>query len=198
MSGFHAYHEFMVLRRHFTSDYDAVKYNFKLRLSRATYDRGRDKLFYEKLGKHPSVRDFIVANLVEDRRVWIRDLAYSDGCRQVYDAWRTRNESLGYRLSEDLRRLNRRSPSAIVDCEFNELFASADGSHPPLLAAYQAGDVCVETIALLLELTGASAVWDSSVNPLVRDTAFLARKYSPFIRYDRGSAKAMIVAVFAS
>ena len=67
MSAFECYKEYVALKNHFTKpSYDYFKYNGKAKLNPSSFDGRKDKLFFQKLAKHPDVHNFLVANLSEN------------------------------------------------------------------------------------------------------------------------------------
>ena len=67
MSAFEAYKEYIALKNHFTkADYDYIKYNGKTGLKYTSFEKRKDKVFFEKLSKIENVCDFLVANFSID------------------------------------------------------------------------------------------------------------------------------------
>lgn len=190
MSAFECYKEYVALKNHFTKpDYDYFKYNGKVRVKTETFERRKDKLFFQKLAKHPDVHSFLVANLSENEKHWIRDLAYSDSAEKTYKDWLKRQQSLSYFFKKELENL---------DKDFNENFVCKDGTHPLLLRLYLGKQISLETLCLLLSLTGAKKHWDSKLEyDLVWDSIKTkVEKYSPFIKYDKDKLKKIILDYF--
>ena len=48
MDGYLAFQIYQSLKLHFTSDYDAVKYNFKTAVKRGSFEKRRDRYFFRE------------------------------------------------------------------------------------------------------------------------------------------------------
>ena len=49
-NGYQAYQIYQSLKLHFTTDYDAVKYNYKTSVKQSSFERRRDRLRQEDFG----------------------------------------------------------------------------------------------------------------------------------------------------
>ena len=100
-SGYQAYQIYQSLKLHFTTDYDAVKYNYKTSVKQSSFERRRDRYFFEKLSRRFKREDLIhyfTANLIENQKVWIGDM--SD---EIYSAYVARYDKLTYMFDEDVK-----------------------------------------------------------------------------------------------
>ena len=122
MSAFECFKEYVALKNHFSKPtYDYFKYNGKVKLNPSSFDTRKDKLFFQKLAKHPDVQNFLIANLSENERAWIKDLAYSEDAEKVYKTWLKRQQSLSYVFKQELGKL---------DSDFNRNFLCKSNEHP--------------------------------------------------------------------
>lgn len=191
MSAFDCYKEYLALKNHFTKpDYDYFKYNGKVRSNVDSFEKRADKFFFQKLAKHPDVRNFLVANFSENEKAWIRNLAYNESAEQVYKNWLKRQQSLSYLFKQELSKL---------DTNFNNNFACKENEHPLLLRKFLGNEVSLETLCLLLEFTGAKKHWDSKMQyDLVYDTIKTKiEKYSPFIKCDKDKLRKVVLDYFS-
>lgn len=192
MSAFDCYKEYLALKNHFTKpEYDYQKYNGKLKVNADSFNSRKDKLFFQKLAKHPDVHNFLVANLSRNSKAWIKELAYSDDAEKVYKDWLKRNQSLTYLVKNELSQLN---PN------FNENFTITNNSpHPYLLKMYLGGYITLETLCILLELSKAKKHWDSKLeyDPIYQDVKLKIEKYIPFIKYDKEKMKNIVIDYFS-
>jgi hypothetical protein len=190
MSGFECYKEYLALKQHFTQHgYDYFRYNGKVKANNSSFDSRKDKLFFQKLAKHPDVKNFLIANLSVNEKVWIRELAYSDDAEKTYKDWLKRQQSLTYVFKQDLSKL---------DFNFNDNFIVKDNEHPVLLKKYFGKEISLETICLLLEFSGAKKYWDSKMQyDLVwENTKTKIEKYTPFINVDKENLKKIVLDYF--
>ena len=106
MSAFEAYKEYVALKNHFTKpDYDFIKYNGKTGLKVSSFEKRKDKIFFEKLAKIENYHEFLVANFSVNPKLWIRDLSYSEDAKLIYQDWKKRNQSITYLYKKEFRKI---------------------------------------------------------------------------------------------
>ena len=81
---FETYVYYLALKRHFTSNYDFVKYNGKVNARVDAFERRKDKFFFFKLSKRKDVKNFILANLLLKPDAWAGSLVDSPEADKVY------------------------------------------------------------------------------------------------------------------
>jgi len=190
MSAFECYKEYLALKNHFTKpNYDYFRYNGKLKVNSDSFNNRKDKLFFQKLAKHPDVHNFLIANLSDNEKYWIRELAYSEEAENRYKQWLKRQQSLTYVFKQQLGKL---------DSDFNQNFIVKDNEHPLLLKLFLGNDIDLETLCILLDLTGAKNHWDSKMKyDMIYDSVKLKiEKYTPFIKYDKEKMKKIVLDYF--
>ena len=190
MSAFECYQEYLALKNHFSKPtYDYFRYNGKMKVNISSFEKRKDKLFFQKLAKHPDVHNFLIANLSENEKSWIRELAYSEEAEKTYKSWLKRQQSLSYVFKQELGNL---------DTRFNENLICRDNEHPFLLKLYLGKQVSLDTLCLLLDISGAKKHWDSKMQyDLIWDTIRIkVEKYSPFITCDKDKIKNIVLDYF--
>jgi len=190
MSAFECYQEYLALKNHFSKPtYDYFRYNGKMKVNVSSFEKRKDKLFFQKLAKHPDVHNFLIANLSENEKSWIRELAYSEEAEKTYKSWLKRQQSLSYVFKQELGNL---------DIRFNENLICRDNEHPFLLKLYLGKQVSLDTLCLLLDISGAKKHWDSKMQyDLIWDTIRIkVEKYSPFITCDKDKIKNIVLDYF--
>jgi hypothetical protein len=173
MSGFEAYKVYVALKNHFTKEgYDYVKFNGKAKLNKSSFDKRKDKVFFEKLAKHDDLENFLISNFIENNRLWIRDLAYSEDAEKRYVAWKKRIGSLTYNFKKDLKK--------IID------EPAGDHQHPTALRLYLGNEISLESLCVLLKMSRAVKQWDSTLeyDPVWQEVRLKVIKYTPFLRFD--------------
>ena len=141
-NGYQAYQIYQSLKLHFTTDYDAVKYNYKTSVKQSSFDRRRDRYFFEKLSRRFNKEELIhyfTANLIENQKVWIGDM--SD---DIYSAYVARYDKLTYMFDEDVKFLYNKGYTFDQLCSTTENY-----SVNPLLEALRAHEIRPETVVLL-------------------------------------------------
>jgi len=179
MSALECYQQYLAIKQHFSKpNYDYFKYNGKVKVNAATFDARKDKLFFQKLAKHPDVTNFLVANLSENDKAWIKELAYSESAEKTYKAWIKRQQSLTYIFQNDLEKLDR---------VLKNNFTCKSGEHPLLLKKFLGKEISLETLCILLEFSGAKAMWDTKMEYDLVWESFKTKieKYLPFIKYEK-------------
>lgn len=191
MSAYECYKEYLALKNHFSKqDYDYFKYNGKLRVNPDSFNSRKDKLFFQKLAKHPDVHNFLVANLSKNEKAWIKELAYSEEAERTYKDWLKKQQSLTYVFKNELNRLS---------SNFNDNFLiGKKEQHPLLFRRYLGGEVSLETLCILLELSKAKRYWDKKMeyDPVYQETKTKVEKYIPFLKYDKDKIKNIALAFF--
>jgi hypothetical protein len=67
MNGYSAYTLFLAMKQHFTtSSYDYYRFNGKVRASQGSFEKRKDKYFFEKLGKVQDPQQRVLANMLKD------------------------------------------------------------------------------------------------------------------------------------
>jgi len=141
-NGYQAYQIYQSLKLHFTTDYDAVKYNYKTSVKQISFERRRDRYFFEKLSRRFSREELIqyfTANLIENQKVWIGDM--SD---KIYSDYVARYDKLTYMFDEDVKLLYNKGYTFDQLCSTTE-----DYSVNPLLEALRSREIHPETVVLL-------------------------------------------------
>ena len=191
MSAFECYKEYIAIKNHFSQPaYDYFKYQGKVKAVVETFNKRKDKIFFEKLAKHPDVHNFLIANLSENEKSWIKELAYNKEAENIYKNWLKKQQSLSYFFKNDLSKLKH---------NFDENFICNNHEHPYLLKLYLGKQISLETFCLLLEITGAQKHWDCNMEyDLIWDSIRLkVKKYIPFIKHDKQKMKKIVIDFFS-
>lgn len=173
----------MAIKNHFTKPtYDYIKYNGKTGVKHASFDKRKDKIFFEKLSKIEDVVGFLVANLSINPKLWIRDLAYSESAKVVYQDWKKRNQSLSYNYKTD----------------FKKIVEEPGGQqHPAALRLYLGNQISLESLCIFVAMSNAVETWDAKLeyDPIWEDIRMKVVKYTPFVKYDKVKIKQIMLDV---
>jgi len=192
MSAFECYKEYVALKNHFTKpSYNYHKYNGKSKLSFDSFDVRKDKLYFMKVAKHPDPRNYILSNLVENPKLWIKEIAFSPSSEEVYKGWSKRQQSLVYLFQEELSKLNE---------DFDSNFKAEDRTHPYILKLYIRKEISLETLVILVDLVRCASYWSKrfEYDPTIQDVLNKIMKYRPFLTYDREKVKNIVLDKFGS
>ena len=179
---------YLALKRHFTSSYDYHKYNGKINASITSFETRKDKFFFYKLSKRNDAKDFILANMVNDPKIWIGDIVGEEG-EKVFTEWTKKQQSLSYVFKTELGKL---------DEDFDSNLITKDGQHPKLLRLHTSGNISQETLIIIDDLTNVFSYWSKKVLDKIIFPDILNRcnKYKPFLNYDKTKMKNILVAQF--
>jgi hypothetical protein len=179
------------MKLHFESDsYDAIKYNYKTSVKPQSFWKRRDKYFFAKVGKKfndaSELIRYYVSYFIQDKN-WIGDMLDDD---DTYRLYQKRMQSLGYIFEQDLSKLAELG-------NFDQVLDSSDG-HPLIITSFMAGDINIETVVILNQLTGFMNKADKEITETIvwPDVSRKIRKYSPFVSYDLEKAKNIVLRVF--
>ena len=141
MNGFEAYRIYNALRLHFTTDFNAVKYNFKTNVSPSSFEMKKEKYFFEKLARtYSNMNDlvgFYTSNFIQENS-WPNDMKDS-----VYGVWEGRLQSISYLLSEDCKTIADQAENH--NWNFTDLFKARNTF---LYDLYHSDIIEIETLCL--------------------------------------------------
>ena len=179
---FEVYCEYLALKNHFSNPkYDYFKYNKKVRATITSFNKRRDKYFFEKTSrkyKDEEIVNFLVANFVEStsvNQVWIGEIISSG--ERTYQDWTKRQQSLTYLFKEQSNEL-------LSNNELENLFSCSKG-HPTILKRFLGGDISLETFVIYDRIFSFRKKFDKKLKDPVWETVSLKlQKYSPFLNID--------------
>ena len=179
---FDTYQHYLSLKNHFTNPkYDFFKYGAKTRASMASFNKRRDKYWFEKTSRKYSdkeVVDFLVSNFVSTdnpQNLWIGEIINSG--ERKYADWMKRQQSLTYLFKEQSNEL-------LSQNELENLFDCSKG-HPKILKRFLSGSISLETLAIYEIIFHFSKNFDKKLNdPVWESVSLKIRKYIPFLNID--------------
>mgnify|MGYP000282246571 FL=1 len=183
---FDLYVYFLALKKHFTSNYDFFKYNGKVKASLYSFENRNDKFHFYKLSKKPEAKNLILANMLENPKIWIGDLL-EDKCLDIYKQWEKKQQSLGYVFRNDLSKLDFDDPKADLRVQ--------NGQHPRLLKLHINGEVEIETLIILNDLAKFFSYWEEKISDTILFPSInkKCRDYQPFLNYDKAKMKKVVL-----
>jgi hypothetical protein len=190
MSAFECYKEYVALKNHFTKlSYNYHKYNGKSKLSFESFDGRKDKLYFMKVAKHPDPRNYILSNLVENPKLWIKEIAFSSSSEEVYKGWTKRQQSLTYLFKEELSKLKD---------NFDSNIKAKDHTHPYVIKLYIRKEISLETLVILVDLVRCASYWSRKFvyDPTIDEILVKMMKYRPFLDYDKEKVRKIVLDKF--
>ena len=167
------------MKSHFTnSKYDFFKYGGKSRATMSSFNKRRDKYWFEKTSRKYSdeeVLNFLLANFVNTdtpQNLWIGEIINSG--ERTYAEWMRRIQSLTYIFKEQ-------SQNLLSETDLEELFNCSKG-HPLVLKKYLGGEISLETLTILEKVFSFVKNFDKKLQDPVWETVSLKiKKYTPFL-----------------
>ena len=182
MSPFECYQHYLSLKNHFTNPkYDFFKYGAKTRASVASFNKRRDKYWFEKTSRKYSdkeIVDFLVSNFVAStnpQNLWIGEIINSG--ERNYAEWTKRQQSLSYLYREQMQEF-------FSENKLEDAFNCSKG-HPPILKKFLGGEISIETLSICEKIFCFRERFDKKLDDPVWETVSLKiKKYSPFLNID--------------
>ena len=191
MEPYDAFRFYQSMKLHFESDsYDAIKYNYKTSVKPQSFWKRKDKYFFAKVGKKfndaRELINYYAAHFIQDK-TWIGEMLEDE---DIYKSYQKRMQSLGYTFENDMNTL-------VWLGSLDQVLDSKDG-HPKIITSYLGGDINIESVVILNQLTGFMNRADKEITETIvwPDVSRKIRKYSPFVQYDLEKAKNIVLKVF--
>jgi len=197
MNGFKAYQNYLAVKNHFNSDYDFIKYNGKVPININSFNKRRDKFYFEKIEKKykKELVPFLIANLIKDKNAWAGSLV-SDTAENIFKEWKKKFESLKYEFKKELSLLANYIEDN--DISFDELFICKDNEHPIIFKFLLAQNISLETFIILNRILNFSKHYDKKMldDPVWLEYTTKIRKYNSFFTINDSEYKKIIQNVF--
>ena len=176
---FETYQTYLSMKSHFTNrKYDFFKYGGKSRATMSSFNKRKDKYWFEKTSRKYSdeeIQNFLLANFVSTdnpQNLWIGEIINSG--ERNYSQWMKRKQSLTYLFKEQSNEL-------LSDNNLNEVFDCSKG-HPPILKKYLGGEMSLETLTILERIFSFVQNFDKKLkDPVWESVSLKLKKYIPFI-----------------
>lgn len=175
---FDVYVRYLALKRHFTTDsYDFHKYHGKVKASFDSFQTRSDAYFFFKLSRTKHWNDLVLANVISNPNVWVRDLC-EQPAEQVYIDWKKKTDGLTHHFSSELNKLK-----PVLE----DNFAISNGNHPYLLTLLLRNQISIEFFTILTHITNVLPYWKTHLeyDVVAQDAIKTATKYFPFLTFDK-------------
>ena len=179
MTPFETYQTYLGMKSHFTNPkYDFIKYGGKSRATMTSFNKRKDKYWFEKTSRKYSdqeVIDFLLSNFVNatnPQNLWIGEIINSG--ERTYSEWMKRQQSLTYLFTEQ-------SSELLLEKNLDEVFNCSKG-HPIVLKKYLGGDISLETFAIFEKIFSFKNKFDKKLpDPVWETVSVKLKKYLPFL-----------------
>jgi len=193
---FETYQTYLSMKSHFTNPkYDFIKYGGKSRATMASFNKRKDKYWFEKTSRKYSdeeVLNFLLANFVttdNPQNLWIGEIINSG--ERNYADWMRRKQSLTYLFKEQSGKL-------LSENELETVFDCSKG-HPVILKKYLGGEISLETLTIMEKVFSFVRDFDKKLTDPVWETVSLKiKKYIPFININVYNYKKILKEVISN
>ena len=176
---FETYQSYLSMKSHFTNrKYDFFRYGGKSRATMSSFNKRKDKYWFEKTSRKYSdgeIVDFLLANFVttdNPKNLWIGEIINSG--ERTYADWMRRKQSISYLFKEESGKL-------LENNNLEELFDCGKG-HPIILKRFLGGDISLETFVIYDIIFSFSENFDEKLlDPVWETVSLKIRKYKPFL-----------------
>jgi hypothetical protein len=187
---FETYQHYLSLKNHFTNPkYDFFKYGAKTRASITSFNKRKDKYWFEKSSRKyndKEVVDFLVSNFVSadnPQNLWIGEIINSG--ERTYADWMRRQQSLTYLFKEQ-------STELFSENELETAFNCSKG-HPIVLKRFLSGKLSPETFVIYDKIFSIVKDFDKKLlDPVWETVSLKIKKYNPFLNIDVFSYKKIL------
>ena len=176
---FETYQTYLSMKNHFTNrKYDFFTYGGKSRATMTSFNKRKDKYWFEKTSRKYSdqeITDFLLANFVTadpPQNLWIGEIINSG--EKTYADWMKRQQSLTYLFKEQ-------STELLSEKKLEEVFNCSKG-HPIVLKKYLGGEISLETLTIMEKIFSFVKNFDTKLqDPVWESVSLKIRKYLPFL-----------------
>ena len=176
---FETYRTYLSMKSHFTNPkYDFIKYGGKSRATITSFNKRKDKYWFEKTSRKYSdqeIIDFLLSNFINatnPQNLWIGEIINSG--ERTYAEWKMRQQSLTYMFTEQ-------SENLLSENDLEKVFNCSKG-HPIVLKKYLGGEISLETLSILEKVFSFKGKFDKKLNDPVWETVSMKlKKYLPFL-----------------
>ena len=193
---FETYRTYLSMKSHFTNPkYDFFKYGGKSRATVSSFNKRKDKYWFEKTSRKYSdeeVLNFLLSNFAiadNPQNLWIGEIINSG--ERNYADWMRRKQSLTYLFKEQSEKL-------LSENELETVFDCSKG-HPVILKKYLGGEISLETLTIMEKVFSFVRDFDKKLTDPVWETVSLKiRKYIPFININVYNYKKILKEVISN
>ena len=187
---FETYQTYLSMKSHFTNKrYDFFKYGGKSRATMTSFNKRKDKYWFEKTSRKYSdqeITNFLLSNFVttdNPKNLWIGEIINSG--EKIYADWTRRQQSLTYLFKEQ-------SMELLSENKLEEVFNCSKG-HPLILKRYLGGKISLETFVIFEKIFSFGKKFDNKLNdPVWESVSLKLKKYLPFLNINVMSYKKIL------
>lgn len=177
---FETYQHYLSLKNHFTNPkYDFFKYGAKTRATVTSFNKRKDKYWFEKTSRKYSDKEivqFLVSNFAASdnpQNLWIGEIINSG--ERNYADWMRRQQSLKYHFKEQSKKL-------LSENGLENVFKCTK-KHPIILKKFLGGEVSLDTLVIYEKIFHFSKNYDEKLkdDPVWPLVSLKITKYNQFL-----------------
>ena len=177
------------MKAHFgKGDYDFVKFNGKTKVSRESFWKRKDRVWFVMLGRKynssliESVEDYLLANFIVETKGYIGN--FND---QNYFDWMNRMSRIETLFENEATKL--------FEDRSLDVLNVPDNSHPKLLKEYLGKRVSAETMVILDKIMDYSSKWDIQMEDdmIWTKVKTLLNNYKKLLTFDKKECKMILI-----
>jgi len=184
LSPFECYKTYIALKSHFKNEkYDFFEYQGRTNVGKKSYEKRKDKIFFEILSEKYRSKDIIqifVSNHIKNGDFWVGEIQASDECIETWKKWKGKIQNFPYWFRMDCEK--------IFQHDMNKLFyvdsQSSSITIPHILRLVLQEDIMLETMIVLNSLLKFTDGWNQAglkIDPMWNELDFRIQKYTPFL-----------------
>lgn len=177
ITGFRAYTLYLAVQRHFAiGSYNGFKYNFRVKVPVATYEKRKDRFVFEKLANKYISEDQLINFYVANT---LAGISYAGSMTEPpFSEWKGKMSNLSYNYGVDMKKVFCYTSS----CDYQQLTNNIDGTYPIILRLLMMEQIRIESVIVFDHLTGFLGncpEYDRLIWPELKNKL---EAYSPFIK----------------
>ena len=183
MKPFEVYQTFLTLKAHFRNNgFDFHRYG-KVKVLPETFERRKDRYFFEKLSKKYSgdeLVEFLLSQFLVNKK-WIGDML-SEEATEAHTTRTRRVQSLQYHIKTEINQLwalCKETPD-----KFNNMFTPVDGSYAPIFKYLMEKKISPETFVVLDDILHFTKSWNTAGDPIWEEIGIPILRYAPFLHLE--------------
>jgi hypothetical protein len=180
------------LKLHFTQQsYDYFRYQGKSKVTIDSFEVRKDKWHFSKLSRKFTNKEecvsFLVANFLEDEKVWIGSLL-TEEADIIFKKRQKVIQSLSYTFENDCLKLFEHNENP------NGLLKVTNGEHPVLLKKTMRKEIEIETACILNMILNFLPNWQTKISDTIIWPIWQTKilKYAPFLPQDTVKYKLLL------
>lgn len=152
MTAFKTFTVYCGIKTHFGKlQFDYAKYNSKIKINPDAFLKRTDKYYFEKLSKNikeSDLRNYLIANFLENPNIWIGDLLEQDAT-DIYNKWKQRYESIQYNFENEIQHIE----------NLNEYLKPSEEGLPKIINLLLENKISPETFSILDKIFNLGAIY---------------------------------------